>query len=165
MKKILYCQFLFIFTCITALAQVPENLPNFNGMFKMENNAPFSSDSLSNKGINALIFYDPGCGHCQELASEIGKSLDQFDKGTDFYFVAMQEKGQVDGMLNMFEKELIDKPNVHFLYDPEGKFILAFNPKNFPFTYIYAGDTKREIKHFNGEGKIKKLLPYLITKK
>ncbi|MDM1049952.1 MULTISPECIES: TlpA family protein disulfide reductase [Sphingobacterium] len=161
MKNFIFSLVLFLIMLTTANAQVPDTLPTFKGMFKMENNQAFTSDSLSQKGINVLVFYDPGCGHCQELASEIGKSLDKFKEHTDFYFVAMQEKGQVEGMLNMFAKELISKPNVHFLHDPTGQFILAFNPKNFPFAYIYNAETGKEIKHFNGEGKLRKLLPYL----
>ncbi|MVZ63951.1 TlpA family protein disulfide reductase [Sphingobacterium humi] len=164
MNKVFALLALLMFSCLSLMAQVPKELPAFAKMVNLKDGTPFSSDSLRTEGPNVLVLYDPGCGHCQELGSEIAAALGNVDKKIHFYFIALQGNPEVEGYINMFAKGLKNNPQVHFIHDPEGQFILSFNPSNFPFTYIYDGKTKQKLQHFNGESKFKKLAPFLEVK-
>ncbi len=153
---------IFVFTTVgLSNGQVPEKMPAFSKFSDMNTGAKFTSDSLNNKHTQVFILFDPGCGHCQELGQGISKSLDKIRQDVDFYFISMQEKPLVDGYINMFAKGLRNDKRVKFLYDPEGEFILSFNPKNFPSTYIYEAKSLQIIKQFDGENRVETLLPYL----
>lgn len=153
---------IFVFTTVgLSNGQVPEKMPAFSKLSDMNTGAKFTSDSLNSKHTQVFILFDPGCGHCQELGQGISKSLDKIRQDVDFYFISMQEKPLVDGYINMFAKGLRNDKRVKFLYDPEGEFILSFNPKNFPSTYIYEAKSLQIIKQFDGENRVETLLPYL----
>jgi len=151
-----------IFTIVSlSMAQVPDTIPAFSKFSNMYSGEKFTSDSLNTENTQVFILFDAGCGHCQELGQGIAKSLGQIKEDVDFYFISMQEKPLVDGYINMFAKELKNDPRVKFLYDPEGEFILKFNPKNFPSTYIYEAKSLQIIKQFDGESHVISLLPFL----
>jgi len=153
---------IFVFTTVgLSNGQVPVKMPAFSKFSDMNTGAKFTSDSLNSKHTQVFILFDPGCGHCQELGQGISKSLDKIRQDVDFYFISMQEKPLVDGYINMFAKGLRNDKRVKFLYDPEGEFILSFNPKNFPSTYIYEAKSLQIIKQFDGENRVETLLPYL----
>lgn len=153
---------IFVFTTVgLSNGQVPEKMPAFSKFSDMNTGAKFTSDSLNSKHTQVFILFDPGCGHCQELGQGISKSLDKIRQDVDFYFISIQEKPLVDGYINMFDKGLRNDKRVKFLYDPEGEFILSFNPKNFPSTYIYEAKSLQIIKQFDGENRVETLLPYL----
>ena len=161
MKTITAIIGLWIILSNVALAQVPDSIPRFKKFLKMENNAPFTYDSLDRKKTQVFVLFDPGCGHCQELGQGIGNILDSISKDVDIFFVSLQEKALVDGFVNMFAKKLKNHPQVHFLYDPEGEFILLFDPKNFPSTYVYSKKKFKLVQFFDGDNKAIKILPFL----
>ena len=158
----------FIFTLLSILffhakGQVPEYIPAFSTFINLEDERAFTIDSLDSCKNQLFILYDPGCGHCQELAAGIADSLDRIPDNLSIYFIALQPKESVDGFVNMFAKALKNHPQVTFLYDPQGEFILKFDPKNFPSTYIYSAENFKLIKYFDGERKVEKILPFLVT--
>jgi len=144
--------------------QVPERIPDFSNFINLEDERAFTADSLRAANMQMFILYDPGCGHCQELAAGIADSLHRLPTDLDLYFISLQKKESVDGFVNMFAKALKNHPQVTFLYDPQGEFILKFDPKNFPSTYIYAARSFKLIKYFDGERKVAKLLPFIESK-
>lgn len=148
---------------VSAFSQAKDTIPSFSKFIVMESDAPFTRDSLDMDNRQVFILFDPGCGHCQELGQGLAESLDKVVKSVDIYFVSMQPKELVDGYINMFAPGLRKDPRVHFLFDPEGEFILNFNPQNFPSTYIYAAGSGRLIDHIDGEGKMTEILPHLTA--
>lgn len=141
--------------------QVPERIPAFSNFINLQDESVFTVDSLRSTNMQMFILYDPGCGHCQELAAGIVDSLHRLPTDLDLYFISLQKKESVDGFVNMFAKALKNHPQVTFLYDPQGEFILKFDPKNFPSTYIYAAGNFKLIKYFDGERKVAKILPFI----
>ena len=136
-------------------------LPEFQKFIKMDSNAPFTRDSIAVDKTQVFILFDPGCGHCQELGYNLSKVLDRMAKDVDVYFVSMQSKDLVDGYINMFAPALAPDSRVHFLYDPEAEFILNFNPKAFPSTYIYDKGSLALLAHFDGDAEIDEILPFI----
>lgn len=155
---------LFLFSGIAnVLAQQGESLPRFSKLIRMESNESFTRDSLNKENKLMFILFDPGCGHCQELGHALAGSLTEITDSVDIYFVSMQPKELVDGYVNMFAPGLAKDSRVHFLYDPEGEFILLFNPQNFPSTYIYAAESQQLLAHFDGESEIADILSHLAV--
>lgn len=148
---------------VSAFSQRKDTIPNFSKLVRMESNESFTRDSLNMGNRQVFILFDPGCGHCQELGQGLAESLDRVVKSVDIYFVSMQPKEQVDGYINMFAPGLGKDSRVHFLFDPEGEFILNFNPRNFPSTYIYEEESGFLINHIDGEGKMEEILPHLTV--
>ena len=161
MRKIAYIFLALVLMLGRAWAQEGMEMPAFSKFYDKDTGLPFTRDSLNRSNQQVLIFYDPGCGHCQELGQGIAKRLDTFAADVDFYFISMQEKPLVDGFVNMFAPQLAKDKRVKFLYDPEGEFILMFNPKNFPSTAVFRADSLQLIKQFDGEGKVENIAQYL----
>lgn len=148
LKKII----LFVLSCysLSVLAQAPTELPTFETFQRYDTGTIFTIDSLSNTGKNVLVFYDPGCGHCQELGHSFSESWAKWSDDVTFYFISMTEKELVDGYVDKYAKNLKNRPNVIFLFDERGEFIYRFEPKNFPSTYIYTADTRQLIQMYDG---------------
>lgn len=157
--------FLVLVSSASLFGQAPKALPKFHQFINYADRSVFTIDSLNKKHKQVFILYDPGCGHCQELGHGLGKTIHQADTAISFYFISMVEKEQVDGYINMFAKELKNHSQVVFLYDPQYEFITLFDPKNFPSIYIYDKGSFKLIKHFDGENKIDKLIPYIKINK
>ncbi len=151
---------LFLFAQLLYAQDKQIRLPVFLTIHEMNDSTKILGKSFPDKGKLMLVFYDPGCGHCQELGASIDKNLKEFSK-TPIFFITMYEKGLVNGYINMFAKGLKGKKNVTFWHDPGVEFIEKLNPKNYPATYIFDLESKKLIKDFQGENDAKKILPYL----
>lgn len=116
--------------------------------------------ALPTSGRAVFIFYDPGCGHCQELGDGLAKNIDKLQH-VAFFFISMNDKEYVDAYINMFAKGLKSKKNVSFWKDDGVEFIEKFNPENYPALYIYDVKTKKLVKSFQGESKMSKVMPFL----
>jgi peroxiredoxin len=128
-------------------SKVPFDIPEFT-LFRLDDNKVFTRAQLSTTDQLVLIFFDPGCGHCQREASLIGEHLAQF-KNTSFYFISMQDKHLIRTFQETFGKKLKNKPNVHFLHDSKYEFMGKFNPLEYPSIYIYNKE-KRLVQYLHG---------------
>ncbi len=153
---------LFILLCIPVLSfgQGAKKLPAINAIHAYNNSSQLLNTSLPSKGKLMLIFYDPGCGHCQELGANIAKQVDRLSK-TSIYFICMNDQEYVDSYINMYAKGLRGKKNISFWKDPGVEFIEKFQPKNYPATYIYDAGSKSLVQDFQGEPDVKKMLSFL----
>lgn len=134
----------------------PTEIPPFT-FFTLEDNSPFTADELVKSGRVVLVFFDPGCGHCQQEAEAIGDHLDQF-KNASFYFIAMQDKPLINAFVDKYGKKLKDRSNVTFLHDGNYEFISKFNPAEYPSLYVYSATNKRLVKYLHGPTKINTIL-------
>lgn len=133
----------------------PVEIPAFT-FFKLDDNTPFTQRELPASGRVVLVFFDPGCGHCQEEAEAIGNNLDKF-KDASFYFIAMQDKPLIQAFVDKYGKKLTGKKNVTFLHDGNYEFISKFNPAEYPSLYVYSAN-KRLVKYLHGPKKINTIL-------
>lgn len=140
--------------------QAPATMPTFSGIHDVYNPARKLQGALPTSGKVILIFYDPGCGHCQALGSGIARNAAKFAKASIF-FISMNDKEYVDGYVNMFADGLKNKKNISFWKDEGVEFIEKFMPENYPATYIYDARTKKLIQSFQGEDEVVKIIPFL----
>ncbi|MCL7989216.1 redoxin domain-containing protein [Sphingobacterium sp. lm-10] len=163
-KPLFLSTVLFVLLGSAGFAQNIQQIPAFQNFVRYDNGNTFTVDSLSKQGVNVLIFYDPGCGHCQELGYEIAENWDQWAPTTSFYFVSMNEKADVDRYIDKYAIGLDEKSNVAFLHDPTGEFITLFDPQNFPSTYIYSASDGQLIQWYDGTNTTRNMAAYLQEK-
>ncbi|SMG45075.1 TlpA family protein disulfide reductase [Sphingobacterium psychroaquaticum] len=153
---------MLLFLCIQSIAaaQALKQLPSFVKIHDIANNGKLLQQAIPTKGKVMLIFYDPGCGHCQKLGASLSKAYATLPP-VQIYFVTMNDKEYVDSYLNMYAPALKGKKNVSFWKDPGVEFIERFMPKEYPATYIFDAGSKTLIKDFQGESDVQKIVPSL----
>ncbi len=134
----------------------PAEIPSFT-FFTLADNSPFTQRELITSGRIVLVFFDPGCSHCQEEIGAIGENLDKF-KDASFYFITMQDKPLILEFVGKYGKKLKGKNNVTFLHDGNYEFIGKFNPTEYPSLYVYSAANKRLVKYLHGPTKINTIL-------
>ena len=134
-----------------------EFLPEFQ-FYKVKSGIAFTKADLE-KGKNTIfIFFDPGCGHCQQEAAALAKNYDKL-KNVNLLFVSMNDPALMVSFFDTFGKELNDKPNVQMLYDRNQEFIQKIHvPNQFPANYVYGADGKLKAKW-----KRKKAVDFIIS--
>lgn len=151
-----YFSFLF-FVITTAFSQektkAPEKIPDFGSLNDYFGKDELAYKTLPKKGKLMFVFYDPECGHCQQLGHEINKNIELFED-TQIYFVSMQEKVLVEKYIDTFLPKLKKRKNIGYYHDEEYAFLLKFNPQNFPSLYLYEAKDKRLLTFLDGENKI-----------
>lgn len=153
-----------LFCCLISWCtaqETPAQLPAISTIHNVYKPQQLLQKALPNKGKLVFIFYDPGCGHCQELGAGIAKNSERLGQAAVF-FISMNDKEYVDGYINMFAKGLKEKKNISFWKDPGVEFIEKFMPQNYPATFIYDASSKKLLKAFHGEGDVNKILPFLL---
>ncbi|TDS16252.1 thioredoxin-like protein [Sphingobacterium paludis] len=138
----------------------PTQLPTLTTLRNHYNPDATFQKMLPTKGKLVLVFYDPGCGHCQELGQDIAKNITKFQQAA-LFFISMNDKEYVDGYINMYAKGLKNRKNVSFWKEESVEFIEKFSPENYPATYIYDAATKKLVKSFQGESKVSTIIPFL----
>ncbi|WP_270087777.1 TlpA family protein disulfide reductase [Sphingobacterium sp. SYP-B4668] len=158
--KYLYTTCIALMVMLNALGQqAPVTIPAFT-FYSVQDAQPYNPDKLPTTGYIIFNYYDPGCGHCQKMASGIAKNYSRFSNST-IYFISINDKPYVEGFIEMYIPSLKSKKNVHFLHDKDITFIPKFNPTQYPSLYVYDAKTRKLIKHLDGEENVQKLLPYL----
>ena len=151
-----------LFLCIPlfSVGQVQKKLPTLATIHSLDQPSKLLQQSLPTKGKIVFIFYDPGCGHCQELGASLTKEYASFATA-QVYFITMNEKSLVTTYINKYTSGLKDKKNVSFWKDPGVEFIEKFMPRSYPATYVFDAASKNLIKDFQGENDAKKIIPFL----
>jgi len=161
----LICSIFFFFMVVmnhVGFAQnPPDTIPVFSGFERYDNQDTMTYLDLPKAGQIVFYFYDPGCGHCQEMGKDIADLFDQFSKDNTFYFISMNDKSYVEGYINKYVPTLRGKKNVIFLKDFGVEFFEKFDPSNYPSTYIYNAETKGLIHFIEGKKNARNLLPFL----
>lgn len=158
----LFCMVLLLLFTGPSFAQdsPPKQLPDFGKFYSYTDTTTLRYELLPDEGYVLFDFYDPGCGHCQQLGQSILENMDAL-KNTTVYFISMMERPQVDDFLDRFAPGLRNHKNVQFFWDKDFSFIQRFFPQNFPSVYLYDAKSKKLIAYLDGEKSIVGLLPYL----
>lgn len=163
MRQTIQLLLALLFTSITACAQknnqVPNEIPEFT-FYTLDKDAPFTRNNIVSSGQNiAILFFDPGCSHCQQEVLALGKNYNSI-KNVQLYMVAMQEKNLISAFMTMYGGELRGKKNVTLLHDKNYEFIAKFKPTQYPATFVY-GSNKKLKTYWDGEKKISDILKAL----
>ena len=112
------------------------------------------SDTRKNLSI---IFFNPGCNHCENEAEEISKYRNKLST-SEILMVSLSPRDSIKAYAKRHKLEGI--PNIHFATDSLAKATILFGVQSIPTTFIYGSDGKLR-KRFNGEVSIKALLKEL----
>lgn len=137
MKNILFL--LLHFFAITAFAQnvspAGEKLPSFK--FTDLNGKTFTDKNIPNGKPFLIMYFDPGCDHCEMEAKWLSESIDKF-KSWNLYFVSISDPVEIGKFRDRF---FAGKSNCIFLSDIEVSIFKSFkNMYNTPTINVYKKD-------------------------
>lgn len=145
--------------CAQKTSQVPTAIPEFT-FYTVDKDTPFTRNNLAANGKNiAILFFDPGCSHCQQEVLALGKNYNDI-KNVNLYLVAMQEKHLINAFMSMYGGQLRNKSNVTLLHDKNYEFIAKFKPTQYPATFVYGSDKKLKT-YWDGEKNIAEIIKAL----
>jgi hypothetical protein len=128
-------------------------LPEFK-FYKLDGTA-FTKSQINLQEKSIIIYFDPGCDHCQKEIESIGKRYNDF-KNASFYLVSSYGKAEVDSFMRTYGKMLNGKKNVTVLLDPKMEFVVKFSPDFYPAIYVYSRG--KLIKQFSGTKNVDDIL-------
>jgi len=122
---------------IMAATPPAQTLPNFE-FYRFRSGIKVTRDDLSKDKNSVFLFFDPGCGHCQQEAEALEKNMDRL-KNVDLYFVSMNDPALILGFEKSFMPKLSEAKNVEILFDKGQEFITKIHvPNQFPANYVYG---------------------------
>jgi peroxiredoxin len=131
----------------------PDSLPSFT--MTLINGEQVMSNSLAGRVI--LIFYNPGCDHCQREAEDIRKNLSLF-ADYSLYFIAASPVETIKQFAKDYD--LATQSNVVFAQAEVLEVMKAMGPMGTPALFIYSED-KQLVKKFDGETKVEEMAKFL----
>jgi len=139
-----------------AIAQdPPKTLPSF--LFYTTKEIPFTKMQVSSSKPLVVMFFDPGCDHCQKQAEWIRAAEAKFAPGTQFLFVSIAQPAEIDA----FEKKYFagTKLDVKFVYDKKFAFDGYFGYSVAPTILIF--DSKGNmVKRYTEEASADEIAQY-----
>lgn len=103
------------------------------------NNKPFTDKDLPKGKMVFLIFFDPGCDHCQRAIKSIGDNFQAF-KNIPMFMISMFEQNKINQFMDTYGSKIKGQKNVTILQDKLRQFIIKFNPVKYPSMFLYAAD-------------------------
>lgn len=133
-----------------------KSIPSFT-FYHVKSGISFTQDELSEDKNTVFIFFDPGCGFCQEEAAALSDNYDKL-QDIDMYFVSLNNPALMAEYLETYGPELEDKENVKMLYDKNQEFIHKIHvPERFPANYVYGKDGQLKT-YWEGEKSIHEII-------
>jgi peroxiredoxin len=136
-----------------AVIEKPSELPAF--MMTLTSGQQLMSDTLPGNLI--LIFYNPGCDHCQREAEAIRKDLDAFNHHT-IYFIAASPLETITQFAADYD--LAGLSNIIFARAEISDVIREMGPIGTPALFIYSKD-KQLVKRFDGETDVEEIIKFI----
>src|SRR5699024_282335 len=133
-----------------------KSIPSFT-FYHVKSGISFTQDELSEDKNTVFIFFDPGCGFCQEEAAALSDNYDKL-QDIDMYFVSLNNPALMAEYLETYGPELEDKENVKMLYDKNQEFIHKIHvTERFPANYVYGKDGQLKT-YWKGEKSIHEII-------
>lgn len=164
MKSVLILIFSFVLlstiSCKTTKKpsiKAAKTIPYFT--FTTLDNHRFTQDNLDKIRPKLFLYFNSECEHCQKQGKWLSEKIDLFDN-LELTFVSFEEMDAIKGYRDNYH---FNRKNISFVQDTRLTFSDKFGVGNFPSILIYTKDGKL-IKKFEGETKIKDILPFLPKK-
>ena len=151
---------LFLVAVFSAFSQVKE-VPEFT-LKRMDNGAPFSRSNMTPGKKSLFIFFDPGCGHCQDAMKEYNASNKKLDN-VAIYLVSRDSKQVANSFLASYAPAISKRKNMVLLQDVNNVFIGKFYPKKFPSMFLF--DKNKKLIIYSDENKDVARIIELINQK
>lgn len=126
--------------------------------FKSLNGQLVCIDEFDIQKPTVIIYFNPGCEHCQYEASEIGKQAELFEKANMILITPDDSTKRVEAFAAKYHLWEVD--NLIILIDQDHKFKDYFGTSIFPSVFIYGSD-KKLLKLYKGEIKMEAILNYI----
>lgn len=122
-----------------SFSQVKE-VPDFT-LKRMDNGAPFSKSNMTPGKKSLFIFFDPGCGHCQDAMKEYNASNKKLEN-VAIYLVSRDSKQVANSFLASYAPAISKRKNMVLLQDVNNLFIGKFFPRKFPSMFLFDKNNK-----------------------
>ncbi len=116
-------------------------------------------DEFDRQKPTVIIYFNPGCEHCQYEATEIGHRAEQFGKINTILVTPEPSVEKVKAFAQTYHLNEVD--NLFILLDKNRQFIRHFGTTVFPSVFIYGPDQKL-LKSYKGEVKIEAIIASLL---
>lgn len=120
-----------------SFAQPAETIPDFT-LFKQDK-TEFTRKDLDSEKLLFFLFFDVKCIHCKQATLAVNKRYAELSN-TFIYLVTRDKSEEVSLFLKKNGKKLMDKKNVHLLFDTNNEFVTRFKPKKYPSMFLYSPD-------------------------
>ena len=131
---VLFCSFL-----AKSFAQPAESIPDFTLL--RQDKTEFTRKDLDTEKLLFFLFFDVKCIHCKHATQAINKRYAELSNVT-IHLVTLDKPEKVIFFLKQNGKKLMNKKNVHLLFDSKNEFITRFKPKKYPSMFLYSPDQK-----------------------
>jgi peroxiredoxin len=115
-------------------------------------------DEFDQQKPTVIIYFNPGCEHCQYEATEISRHAEQFEKANTMLITPEPSVEKVKAFAQAYHLNEVD--NLAILLDTNMQFVKHFGTSAFPSVYIYGSD-KKLVKNYRGEVKIEAIIQSL----
>jgi len=112
-------------------------------------------DEFDPQKPTVIIYFKPGCEHCQYEAFEIGKQAEQFEKANMIMITPDDSTKRVETFAAKYHLWEVD--NLVILLDRNKQFKNQFGTSIFPSIFIYGKD-KKLLKMYKGEVQMKAII-------
>jgi len=164
MKKIsvfiLSCFVLMTSSCKTpqkASIEAAKKIPYFT--FTTLDNHRFTKDDFDNVRTKLILYFNSECEHCEKQGKWLSEDIDTFDD-LELTFISFEEMDAIKGYRDTYK---FNRKNITFLQDTRLTFSDKFGVETFPSILIYTKEGKL-VKKFEGETRVKDILPFLPKK-
>ncbi len=123
--------------------------------FESVNGGQMCIDEFDRQKPTMIIYFNPGCEHCQYEASEIGLQAEKFEKANMILITPDDSIKRVEAFAAKYHLWEVD--NLTVLLDRNHQFLKSFGTAVFPSVFIYGAD-KKLIKMYKGEVKMEAII-------
>jgi thiol-disulfide isomerase/thioredoxin len=126
---------MFVLSVLLSFGQARE-VPDFS-LRRMDNGASFTKANMTPGKKSLFIFFDPGCGHCQDAMKEYEANNGKLNE-VGIYLVTRENKEVAGQFLSTYAPTIKRKKNMVLLQDRNNNFIAKFLPKKFPSMFLFG---------------------------
>lgn len=112
-------------------------------------------DEFDQEKPTVIIYFNPGCEHCQYEATEIVHRGEQFEKANTILVTPESSVEKLKAFAQTYHLNEVD--NLAILIDKNRQFIRHFGTTVFPSVFIYDANQKL-VKSYKGEVKIEAII-------
>lgn len=141
----------------TTVLKAAKEIPYFT--FTTLDNKRFTKEGFDKTRTKLILYFNSECDHCKKQGKWLSEEIDSFDN-LELTFISFEEMDAIKGYRDKYN---FNQKNITFLQDSRLTFSDKFGVESFPSILFYTKKGKL-IKKFEGETKVKDLLPFISKK-